>query len=303
MCAFTAVAANSNPSPPIEREICRRLKVADMPTYFLDAEFMQAVLNTSVEDKPALNTLHFPLNEMVLCLPQEVSERHFLGFHVPYITFAVSDLFSATHKGDCRDAVFPIAEFNKMKDSLKCPCCGETVTFAANGILLFHSIMILADDRPLGYFGKVPMADSIPNNLISAYNYVDHCPDVADYLESYIPGAREICLPHKDGIVGPTADQDRVIPDKVFELIYKLLLVLNASNQPDRVEQGEMVRKERRLGKHHVRPALWSPRLHWRRGHNRNQPYGPRDNPVYRRIWIEPCLIDAAHSTTNKTTT
>jgi hypothetical protein len=30
---------------------------------------------------------------------------------------------------------------------------------------------------------------------------------------------------------------------------------------------------------------------HWRRGHFRNQPSGPRDNPVYRPCWIAPMLI------------
>lgn len=32
---------------------------------------------------------------------------------------------------------------------------------------------------------------------------------------------------------------------------------------------------------------------HWRRGHYRWQPYGSKDNPEYKSIWIEPTLINA----------
>lgn len=35
-------------------------------------------------------------------------------------------------------------------------------------------------------------------------------------------------------------------------------------------------------------------RLHLRRGHSRCQPYGPRDNPQYKIIWIEPVLVGYA---------
>lgn len=36
-----------------------------------------------------------------------------------------------------------------------------------------------------------------------------------------------------------------------------------------------------------------SPRTHWRRGHWRNQPFGSRENPEYKNIWIEPILISS----------
>jgi hypothetical protein len=34
-----------------------------------------------------------------------------------------------------------------------------------------------------------------------------------------------------------------------------------------------------------------SPIIHWRSGHWRNQPFGSRENPQYKTIWIEPMLI------------
>lgn len=35
---------------------------------------------------------------------------------------------------------------------------------------------------------------------------------------------------------------------------------------------------------------------HWRRGHYRWQPYGTKDNPQYKSIWIEPVLINQSSS-------
>jgi hypothetical protein len=37
-----------------------------------------------------------------------------------------------------------------------------------------------------------------------------------------------------------------------------------------------------------------SPRTHWRSGHWRNQPYGKRDNPQYKTIWLEPVLVGSS---------
>lgn len=34
-----------------------------------------------------------------------------------------------------------------------------------------------------------------------------------------------------------------------------------------------------------------SPRTHWRRGHWRFQPYGNKEKPEYKNIWIEPTII------------
>lgn len=38
--------------------------------------------------------------------------------------------------------------------------------------------------------------------------------------------------------------------------------------------------------------ARKSPITHWRRGHWRNQPYGARDNPQCKPLWIEPFLVN-----------
>lgn len=53
-----------------------------------------------------------------------------------------------------------------------------------------------------------------------------------------------------------------------------------------RIVDGQFVKTKREHGTHA------SPRLHWRRGHYREQPYGPK-LAYHKTIWIEPCLIGA----------
>jgi hypothetical protein len=89
----------------------------------------------------------------------------------------------------------------------------------------------------------------------------------------------------------------------------KLLVVLNT--RPNLVERGQCVRP-RRIKRGRVKQReLWSPnligwryrvasaspagthaspRLHWRRGHIRNQPFG-MGRTLRRLVWIEPMLI------------
>ncbi|MCL4180227.1 MAG: hypothetical protein KJ072_21100 [Verrucomicrobia bacterium] len=105
-------------------------------------------------------------------------------------------------------------------------------------------------------------------------------------------------------------EADRIATDRVSTLMLKLLVVLNT--RPSLVEYGQCERPQRlRHGRvkqrelwspnligWHYRPVDMSPasgthaspRIHWRRGHVRNQPHGP--GRIRRKlIWIEPQLI------------
>ena len=53
-----------------------------------------------------------------------------------------------------------------------------------------------------------------------------------------------------------------------------------------RIVDGKFAYAQREGGTHA------SPRMHWRRGHYRNQPYGP-GLKEHKQIWIEPCVIGA----------
>jgi hypothetical protein len=105
-------------------------------------------------------------------------------------------------------------------------------------------------------------------------------------------------------------EADRIATDRVSALMLKLLVVLNT--RPSLVEYGRCERPQRFKHGRLKQRQLWSPnligwryrpaqpgeptgahaspRLHWRRGHVRNQPHGP--GRIQRRlIWIEPQLI------------
>ena len=102
---------------------------------------------------------------------------------------------------------------------------------------------------------------------------------------------------------------DKALKDRVSALMLKLLVVLNT--RPNLVERGQCVRP-RRIKRGRVKcRELWSPnligwryqvaagipagthaspRMHWRRGHIRNQPFGT-GRTQRRLVWIEPMLI------------
>ena len=104
-------------------------------------------------------------------------------------------------------------------------------------------------------------------------------------------------------------EADKALTDRVSALMLKLLVVLNT--RPNLVERGQCVRP-RRIKRGRVKcRELWSPnligwryrvasaapagthaspRMHWRRGHIRNQPFGT-GRTQRRLLWIEPMLV------------
>jgi len=106
-------------------------------------------------------------------------------------------------------------------------------------------------------------------------------------------------------------EADKAMTDRVSALMLKLLVVLNT--RPNLVERGHCVRPQRLKRGRVKHRELWSPnligwryqvkrsgtqihaspRLHWRRGHLRNQPFGP-GRRQRRLVWIEPVLVGAS---------
>ena len=111
-------------------------------------------------------------------------------------------------------------------------------------------------------------------------------------------------------------EADHIATDRVSALMLKLLVVLNTRQtlveygtcvRPQRFKHGRVKQRELwspNLIGWHYRPAQAveaqgthaKPRLHWRRGHVRNQPHGP-GRTQRRLIWIEPMLVGIGHPT------
>jgi len=103
---------------------------------------------------------------------------------------------------------------------------------------------------------------------------------------------------------------DQEVTNRLSALMLKLLVILNT--RPQLVEAGESVRPQKIKHGRVKHSELWSPnligrcyrtiregpgggthaspRVHWRRGHVRSQPHGPR-RALRKPVWIEPVLI------------
>lgn len=106
--------------------------------------------------------------------------------------------------------------------------------------------------------------------------------------------------------------------DKVTDILLQTLLYMQlASDRPNEYTQGDSSRTKQRLGKNHrfepyivgkeyqpktERSTIISPvgsgegrtvATHWRRGYYRWQPYGSREKPEHKLIWIEPVLVNS----------
>jgi len=122
-----------------------------------------------------------------------------------------------------------------------------------------------------------------------------------------------------DKMVGPQpgffdAEKDGEVTDKLISIALKIMLVMSA--RPGLVTEGSCSRPARQK-KGKEREALWSPsiigasyvshirapqggthespRIHWRKGHMRNQAHGP-GRADHKIIWIQPMLVGASEA-------
>lgn len=232
-------------------------------TFFVRDDFARAVAATDLPSDFTLDDLHWPLPGMVIGFPPAFM-REYMGRDVCFVYAAnldAGDHHVLALRG-CPSVVTPKAKIG-----------WQWYSMGALGLESFVS----------SYF----RGDRV-NETIMNYGYTD-------YTEAK----------DRDGV-----EADRVATDRVSALMLKLLVVLNT--RPNLIERGECVRQVRwkhgRIKQHELwSPNLigWryqparsgetaethaSPRLHWRRGHVRNQPHGP-GRTLRRLIWLEPVLV------------
>lgn len=102
-----------------------------------------------------------------------------------------------------------------------------------------------------------------------------------------------------------TTDDDELMDD-LMRLVFCVLLAITA--RPSLIKRGQRVGRHKKSGLPIWTPnvvgascraptdsetaeAVSSKRLHWRRGHFRQQPIGSRENSQHKIIWIEPVLV------------
>jgi hypothetical protein len=228
--------------------------------YFVRDDFARAVAATDLPHDFTLDDLHWPMHGMVVAWPTTFM-REAVGRDICYVYAANMDA------GDHSVAAMP-----------GCPTI--TIPIAKVGWHYYAH-----DGEHLESFVTAFHRDNPVDQAILRYGYTDYT------------GIRD-----EAGV-----EADKALTDRVSALMLKLLVVLNT--RPNLVEHGRCVRPQRiKRGriKHH---ELWSPnligwqyqvatstgthatpRMHWRRGHIRKQPFGT-GRTQRRLVWIEPMLI------------
>ncbi len=234
-----------------------------VPLYFIDENFVRAVAATDLPHDFTLDDLHWPMPAMVLGFPAQFMQE-FLGRDVCYVYAANCDA------GDYAAPALP-----------GCP----TITVPKAKISWQHYSW---RDGNLESFVSCYFRQDRVDEAISNYAYTDYT-SVKDEA-------------------GIATDQE--VTDRVSALMLKLLVILNT--RPQLVETGECVRPQKIKHGRVKHCELWSPniigghyrtiregsgggthaspRVHWRRGHVRSQPHGPRW-ALRKPVWIEPVLI------------
>jgi hypothetical protein len=258
--AHRAVRDGAPLSNPHEYDVMHQLACMQVPTYFVAPALLKAALATTIPANFRWSALRWPLESMLFILPRG-SVKLSDGQEFSYVAYA-------HHTPGVVQPASPLLPGVRYEEEVLSLTAGTE-----DGLSTANAITI-TDTQPV--------LEATTDAVI----------DKTDALN--LPGVpTDVC--------GLTR-----------EVALKLILALNA--RPELVVMGSQLRSAK--CKHgRVRSELWSPnviggnyatrvdgsdagdgehgtakRLHWVRGHYRQQPYGPRDTPRYETIWIEPFM-------------
>lgn len=278
---------------------CLMQLVYQVPTYFVRSEFAQAVAQTEAPSDFKFSEIHWPLPAMLFVLPTDFVLKYF-GFMCPFISITNNQpgIYPNMLLKRLPKCEMPIAAFSPIDNQV------ERITFV---------YPCYSKDRvPVDYTGNYPVSMNV-NEMASA-PFTD-----ATYMEE--KHLHLLFDPHETVADLPEGEAEREFQNKVTAFAVKLMLALTA--RPNIIKTGPLARPER-FKKGVRRDALWhpnlvgwdyravrqdsgaptgthaSPRMHWRKGHWRNQPYGPKpwsETTAKKLLWIEPVLINAPDET------
>ena len=250
------------PTEIAAQAICYEIINHHVPVYYLAEGFIRAIAATELPHDFTFADLHWPLDAMVLGFPVRFMQEY-VGKEVCYVYVA---RFS---QGEHSCPWFPVA---------------PAVVMPQAKIALFW--YACTTGRLESFVSSFWEQDKVDEAILK-HGYTDY----TNADQSKVAEDQECC-------------------DRVSALILKLLVVLNT--RCNLVEPAVCLRAARRH-KGKTRGELWSPnfigrnyrvlhettapvgthatpRLHWRRGHLRNQAHG-QGRTLRKLIWIEPMLI------------
>lgn len=299
---------------------CLAQIIYHVPTYFVRSEFAQAVAQTDPPEDFKLSEIKWPLPAMLFVLPTDFTLKYF-GFLCPFISITRNDpgIYPGCVLKSLPNLTMPIRWTNPFTlepmVAMK-PLTGMNPINNQVERMTFVYPVYGKDRVPVDYTGSFPLTMNVSAMVDAPF-------EDATYMEE-----AKLNLPfdpHDDEIMGdaPQGEVETAFQNKMQMFAVKLMLALTA--RPNYIKMGSITRPAKTKKRGITRDALWgpnlvgweyraqrirpegapagthaSPRMHWRKGHWRNQPFGPKpwtEASERKLLWIEPVLINAPEET------
>lgn len=264
----------------------------DIPTYFVDRNFLAACDATSPPKDMTFEDVKFPMPAMLLAFPVDYIQQRF-GWPLPFCAIAKLET------GDI-DTHAKLLKFtgSDLEISIQSAMC------------VFHSPLYVLDGNPVDYVSRYPAKHKL-------------CETETDKSHFEDPAAMEkVIYNHKSPMLGdalihrdvpmPTVDEEVKLLNEITILSTKVLLAMTARS--GFTTTGTQSRKASFKNGVQIKEALWhpniighgykfstanngdsghhaSPKMHWRRGHFHTVLYG-KGRSQRRNDWFEPVLVN-----------
>lgn len=296
------------------------------PTYFIGNDLLRACLATEAPEAMTVADIKFPIGAYMMVLSWEVQRELFHGMWAPFITVHVTDthvnIVGALYADNAENTPVtvpldiplssPIRSVSGMKEVVL--QWGAATDIHVSDLMVNRKPVEVsksreaefeAEARKLFESGGVKALRKKARELTDEANKLDREINAIDAKLTALSYVARSCDSNKHIVEASVG--------WVAAAVFKVALALTA--RPELVEASKLMRPAKVRNGETIRDALWSPivlgrnyrleygpnvnhahvgakRMHWRRGHYRNQRHGLNFSLV-KLIWIEPVLVNA----------
>jgi hypothetical protein len=269
--------------------VCKKLIDYQVPTYFLSKSFLDAATNTDLPEDISLSDIEWPMPAMLFSLPDGLIQSP----HGPVRLLSIALI----EPGEVSLPIFPELDFRDLKQE-----AFSRALYEKYGVAMMQPTVLSGFNLPCVCISAITDGGK-------------KCVWFADVSDRSIAEDIQfrVDLVERGENPRPLSDIEAFTLKALPSLALQTLLIMTAC--PEMVETVTIDRPSRE--KHGVKiPALWKPnfigrkvfsqaahsssygfsvgdghkRMHWRRGHMRNQRYG-KGLEKSRITWIRPVLV------------